>query len=144
MMTEFLDTVKFFEAKHKCVGANMYHWSPAETVLFNKYLARHSHAYDPNFVDFCDIMRKEPVLVRGCYNFSLKSVAAAMYNHGLIQRKYDTDCADGMAAMVIARACYDARDLSGAAFTDLARYNELDCQIMCEIILYFRNTHTSL
>ena len=89
------------------------HWSHAEvTAIENAYNSsrnRHGgHADWPllGWYDFLqNVMRKEPVVVRGAMGFGLKSVANAMRANGLIETGWEDSQVDGLGAMVGAWRC---------------------------------------
>ena len=131
------------------------HWSPAEPVtLHNAYNSawnRHNQPADwPDlgWYDFLQrVMRQEPVVVRGALGFGLKAVANAMHAQGFIETDWADSPVDGLGAMVGAWRCDDEARRSDVPMTSLplmeeiARYNEVDCKVMMEIIRYLRANH---
>ncbi len=127
------------------------HWSPAETSNYESPYesARRRHP-DRNWptLDWYDLLarvvRAEPVVVKNAFSFGLKPVARALYDHGLIDTHWGEGLADGAGAMVGAWvAAREARSrrisLSQTALmTEIARYNEIDCRVMAEILDYLR------
>ncbi len=133
----------------------IFHWSHAEpTVLQNAYNSawnRHGRPADwpeSAWYDFLQkVMRQEPVAVRGALGFGLKAVANSMYSEGLIETHWADSPVDGLGAMVGAwRSDEKARRL-GVPMTkiplmaEIARYNEVDCKAMMEIVRYLRTNH---
>ena len=128
------------------------HWSPAETNAYRSARERHgwpSRWPELSWYDFLTrVVRPEPVAVRGALNFGLKSIARAMHRHGLIETEWvDGNPVDGLGAMVGAWRCNaDARRLE-VKMSDLdlmdhiAEYNEVDCKVMMEIVMYLRSNH---
>ena len=133
----------------------IFHWSHAEpTVLANAYnsaKARHQeHANWPElgWYDFLTkVMREEPVVVRGALGFGLKAVANALHSHGLIETDWADSPIDGLEAMVGAWRCDEEAKAKGVPMSQLplmnevARYNEVDCKVMMEIVRYLRANH---
>ncbi len=130
------------------------HWSHAETstmeTSYNSAVKRHPGNSWPKlrWFDFLsNVMRVEPVVVRGAMNFGLKSVARAMKSHGYIKTIWQDGPTDGLGAMVGAWwSAGEARRLSvDMAQVDLMRgierYNEVDCRVMMEIVAYLRANH---
>ena len=130
------------------------HWSPAETSTFetayNAAKERHPKKEwpSPHWFDFLkQVVKKEPVVVRGPMGFGLKAVARAMRQHGLIQTEWDNGPADGLGAMVGAWWCEDEARRLGCSLNDvslmqeIASYNEVDCKVMMEIVKYLRAYH---
>ena len=131
----------------------LFHWASAEETqlekAYNSARARHGDNADwspLNWYDFWSkIMRTEPVVVRGALGFGLKSVATAMHQHGLIATNWDDDNpVDGRGAMVGAWRCDAEAQEKGIAMTelrlmqDIAKYNEVDCRVMMDIIHWLR------
>ena len=134
--------------------AIVYHWSPAEvSTLESSYNAAMRRHKDKNWLVPCwfdflkNVIRKEPVVVRGALNFGLKSVAKAMFSHGHIETNWEDGPADGLGAMVGAWWCASEAKRLGVNLEDIdlmqeiQKYNEVDCRVMMEIIQYLRHNH---
>ena len=131
------------------------HWSNAEiTHLENAYNSarkRHGeHADWPQlgWYDFLqNVMRKEPIVVRGAMGFGLKAVANAMRANGLIETGWEDSQVDGLGAMVGAWRCdalareNDVPMCEIDLMDEIIRYNEVDCRVMMEIVRYLRMHH---
>ncbi len=132
------------------------HWSKAETSsirdAYNAAIRRHpsqAAAWStPRWFDFLtDVVRAEPVVVRGAWGFGLKKIAQAMWQHGLIQTRWDDGPTDGLGAMVGAWWCAKEaakRQVPLIAIDlmqSIGRYNEVDCKAMMEIVQYLRSHH---
>ena len=131
------------------------HWSQAEPITlhdaYNSAWNRHNQPAD--WPDLCwydflqKVMRQEPVVVRGALGFGLKAVATAMHAQGFVETDWADSPVDGLGAMVGAWRCDDEARRSGVTMTSLslmdeiARYNEVDCKVMMEIIRYLRANH---
>ena len=133
---------------------NVFHWSHAEAstleTAFNSAVNRHPEKTwaSPRWYDLLNrVVKKEPVVVRGALNFGLKSVARALHSHGLIDTPWDAGVTDGLGAMAGAWHC--AKEAAGRGCTlsdtelmdEIARYNEVDCKVMMEIVRYLRANH---
>lgn len=131
----------------------LFHWAPAEVIqletAYNSARARHGdNANWPalNWYDFLSkVVRAEPVAVRSALSFGLKSVAKAMHQNGLIATDWDdNNPVDGMGAMVGAWRCDAVAREKGIPMTelplmqDIAKYNEVDCRVMMDIIRWLR------
>ena len=133
----------------------VFHWSPAEpTALENAHnsaRARHRERADWLPLGWYDLLQKviraEPVTVRGALGFGLKAVANALHSHGLIATNWNDSPVDGLGAMVGAWRCDAEARQTGVSMTELAlmqeiaRYNEVDCKVMMEIVRYLRERH---
>jgi predicted RecB family nuclease len=126
------------------------HWSPAEVsnfeTAYNSAKERHPLRDwpSPRWFDFLgEVVREEPVVIRGALGFGLKAVARALHAHGLIETLWSDGPADGLGAMVGAWWCQQ----QGSTLTELdlmqeiVRYNEVDCRVMMEAVRHFRREH---
>ena len=133
----------------------IFHWAHAEpTTLHNAHNSawnRHHQPDDWPVLDWYDflqkVMREEPVVVRGALGFGLKNVANAMHSQGLIETNWADSLVDGLGAMVGVWRCDEEARRLGVPMTSLplmheiARYNEIDCKVMMEIVRYLRANH---
>ena len=131
------------------------HWAHAEvTAIENAYnSARNRHGEHADWpqlgwYDFLqNVMRKEPIVVRGAMGFGLKAVANAMRANGLIETGWEDSEVDGLGAMVGAWRCDAMAREKGVPMSevdpmsDIVRYNEVDCRVMMEIVRYLRMNH---
>ncbi len=132
------------------------HWSPAETSnlrdAYNAAVKRHPKRavnwFDPRWFDFLkQVIKAEPVVVRGAFAFGLKVVAQAMYNHRFIETLWEDGPADGLGAMAGAWWCNDEAKKLGVPLQEIdlmqsiQKYNEVDCKVMMEIVRYLRLNH---
>jgi len=132
------------------------HWSAAETSnlqdAYNAAIKRHPEREKDwlqlQWFDFLkNVIKAEPVVVRGALAFGLKPVAQAMYNHGLIKTNWQDGPVDGLGAMVGAWSCAKEAARSKSALNavpfmkKIAAYNEVDCKVMMEIVCYLRQNH---
>jgi hypothetical protein len=142
------------------------HWSHAEPTHWDKAIEHHGgieiamergwltpleedDKIKPCWFDLMKVFRDEPIVVKGCMNFSLKNVARSMKDKGMIETIWDSSSpySDGLGAMM---AAYNAsRDskimnitmLETPEMKGVAKYNEVDCKVMYEIITYLRKSH---
>ena len=135
--------------------ARIIHWSQAEPIAldraYNSARARHGADADwpeLGWFDYLrDVIRKEPVAVKGSLAFGLKAVANAMHSHGMITTNWADSPVDGLGAMVGAWRCDEIARNKGLSMTELplmdeiSRYNEVDCKVMMEIVSHLRSNH---
>jgi hypothetical protein len=128
------------------------HWSSAEPVnlesAYNAAHVRHHDAHWPTPLPWFDVLerviRAEPVAVTGAFNFGLKSIAKAMRAAGLISTTWADGPTDGLGAMVATWAAGRAAAVTGIPLSahplmlEIARYNEVDCRVMSEILGWLR------
>jgi len=130
------------------------HWSHAErTWLETAHSAaakRHPEKDwpHPNWFDFLtQVVREEPVVVRGAHGFGLKAVTKAMRQHGLVETEWGDGPTDGRGAMVGAWWCEHEAARRGVdlleleLMRDIRAYNEVDCRAMAAIMQVLRSNH---
>lgn len=165
--TEFSDYVRAEADWFDCPNPLLVHWSNAENWqwenAYGKYegierswiaskktvLNQDQIETEPRWFDLLQIFRKEPVTIKGCLGFGLKEVAGKFAEYGFIKTKWDVNssCVDGTGAMLSAfKASKDARargiklkDMT--LIRDIAKYNEVDCKVVGEIMEYIRKEH---
>lgn len=132
------------------------HWSRAETSslvgAYNAAVKRHPEREkdwkEPRWFDFLtEVIKAEPVVVRGALAFGLKAIAQAMHQLSLIETKWESGPADGLGAMVGALWCASEAAKGGMPLSQIElmksiqEYNEVDCKVMMEIVRYLRRNH---
>jgi len=134
--------------------SRLFHWSPAEvsnlTTAYNSAAPR--HGFPPwdrlPWMDLLNnVVKKQPVTVRGAFGFGLKAVAKAMYQARLIATNWGDGPTDGLGAMIGAWWCNGEAARRSGSMRDLdlmksiEAYNEVDCRVMAEV-LHFLRTRT--
>ena len=127
------------------------HWSLAEESNFERaYESARSRHPDRSWPPLAwydllgRVFRAQPIVVKGAFSFGLKSIARAMRTHGLIETQWGEGLADGAGAMAGAWAAAADSRARGRSLTEspvmqeIARYNEVDCRVMAEILDYLR------
>lgn len=97
-----------------------------------------------NTIEWCDILdvyRDEPVVIKGAFNFSLKTVATALYNNGLIDLTWGADCTNGKDAMVQAWNYYKDGEKNPEIMKSIEEYNQVDCEMLYVLLEYLRENH---
>lgn len=139
------------EAGRDVTDSRLVHWSPAETSNFERAYdnARVRHPdRDWPVLSWFDLLREvvqaEPLVVRGAFSFSLKPIARSLHALGHIQTHWGDGLADGAGAMAGAwNAAIEAKRKGVTlgeteVMGEIARYNEVDCRVMAEILDYLR------
>ena len=141
------------EAVCDLLETRLIHWSIAEQSNFERAYdnARNRHPdrdWPPlPWFDLLEIVQSEPVVVRGAFSSSLKSIARAMRANGLIATDWGAGVADGAGAMAGAwNAALEAKRRGVMlgdtdAMREVASYNEVDCRVMAEILDHLRREH---
>ena len=122
------------------------HWSNAERTVYDKSRERHSYLPQKKMIDLYQVFINEPIVINGALNYSLKTVAKALFNNNLITTIWDntSSCANGLNAMLLAYQVYNDQDsnpLEDLTMKEIKKYNEIDCKCLWEIINYLRENH---
>ena len=126
----------------------IFHWSHAETSSLRQAGYRHPTLMlkwsKLNFFDLWKhVARDEPVVIRGCQNFSLKTMAKALHAHGVITTTWGDGPTDGLGAMVGLwwvhknKGSAEARTL----LREIVHYCGVDCRTMENVVRYLRKNH---
>lgn len=139
LIDSFFDFVKSMDCR-------IFHWSDAEINMMNRANLRHQNRWkneqnDTQWLDFMKVMKNEPIVIKGAFNFSLKSIGKAMYQNRMIDKTWDCTCENGLDCMVIAKNLYSQNkfDRTHPDMVKMIHYNETDCMMIWKIIQYFRN-----
>jgi len=150
---EFIEYIQNLMNEYGCDEPPIFHWSHAEPSAWNRAMQRHSgDSYSwPDFesVDLLKVFHMEPLGIKGCLDYSLKSVAKIFHKYGYIKTIWDgkSSCADGADVAVGAYKIDKEVQQNGTLFTDhplteeIIKYNEIDCKVLQEIITYLRENH---
>jgi hypothetical protein len=122
------------------------HWSQAEKASYDKSRERNILLPQKKMVDLYQVFLNEPIVVKGALNYSLKSIARALFENNLISTIWDTSnsCANGLNAMLLAYKVYNKQDsnpVEDFTMKEIEKYNEIDCKCLWEIINYLRKNH---
>lgn len=135
-----------------------YHWSAAETTFFNNMIERQWEFFDELdrstfdkilFNDVLSIFKYGSIVIKGAYNFSLKTIGTALYDLGLIKShwKNDSSYIDGFSIMMkmnefnkeAVKLNLNLTDFK--EINDVILYNMVDCNVLAEIISFLQNTY---
>lgn len=148
---EFVNFIDTKQREHNVGNSNCYHWAHAERSLWNKTFERHCGQVVGDWAgiewyDLCEVFKKEPVAIKGCFGYGLKSIVKALQNHKFIETGWDSEnqCTDGMTAMVDAYTASKVCRSRGIPLSespvvqDIVKYNEIDCKVLSEILTFLR------
>ena len=125
----------------------IYHWSNAEINFLKRANQRHNTDFilNKNF-DLLKLFKKEPICIKGLYDYKLKNVINIMNKHKLINIKWD-DISNGLEAMILTWK-YNQTAIKNniklheiKKFKSIIDYNHVDCKSMFEIINYLKKNH---
>lgn len=117
----------------------LYHWGNAECSISRRMTERHQIPIERELVDMLDIFKDSvnPIIIKNCYNFGLKTIVNTLYNLGIFSEKYGVGVQDGGDAMVIALHAYTNNTLE--LLEDIKDYNHKDCRVVGMILNFIRN-----
>ena len=126
----------------------IYHWGHAEKTYLENMIQKYPDIKFPNIqlIDLLNYFREEPIIIKGCFNFGLKSVAKSMYKHKFIRTTWeDTD--NGLDAMIKFKEICEYnknKDIPLKRYTeikDIVHYNKIDCIVLAEILMFLRKKY---
>lgn len=144
------------EVQDSQLRVNLYHWGHIEPKAYERAMERHprerfhNKLIVENWVNFYDVMRSEPIVVRGALSFGLKAIVKGMNSNNLIDITYDDQgCANGIEAMAEAVKLYkeleesdsDVKITETEKMISIISYNEVDCKAVYRIIDYLRRNN---
>lgn len=137
-----LDFLNFFQIK---TNYKIWHWGKHEHNVLSKKFFQYIFKGRtlPVLFDLCEVFRNRsyPIIVKNCYNFSIKTISKELYNMKLIQSHYE-ELDSGSDSIIIARNFYENK----SSFDDLMKliqYNNTDCILLREILVCIRNFFNS-
>jgi hypothetical protein len=148
---DFLHYIHNVSKKYGVENPKAWVFSSAEEQCFNNVMLKHPSIakmwkkYSVAWSDLLKIFRETPIVIKGCLNFKLKSIAKAMYEHGFISSIWeDSKVADGQSAMIhTIMSDKDAikKKVKLSTLSDvkvMLHYNEMDVKVLQEILHYLR------
>jgi hypothetical protein len=145
LFNEFYDYINSMLFLYKKKNAKFYHWTSAETTNYNYFKSKHtSHFFNDmnlSFYDLSRVFKTEPIVIKGAYNYSLKTVVRALHGMGYIKTSWDetNKCGDGLTAMFQANKLYDMMEPDNTIMDDIISYNKVDCSSVWELLEFLRN-----
>jgi len=137
IMDNFIDRINALEEKYDC-DSKIYCWSKAEYSFLKNFNKKNNLDYSIDFIDLLEIFKSNCILIKdNIYGFGLKNYVKSMYDHGMINLNYKSECDSGDKSIISALNYYNNNDID--EYWDLIKYNEIDCTIMYEILTYIRN-----
>lgn len=133
VLSEFFECIRSVK---KC-----WYWHADQSAL-QRAMKRHPTLSVPD-VEFCDLYKlfvAEPICVKGCFKFSLKSIVESASAHLLISTKMTSECKSGFIATLKAGELYDQGcDVSTSpVFADIQEYNRFDVTALHDLLTLLR------
>ena len=88
--------------------------------------------------DLSKLFKQEPIVIKNCFNFSLKNIAASLLQHHFITTKLTSECTSGSDAMMLAYEYYKNPSHHLHILNDIETYNTFDCQVLYDILFFLR------
>ncbi len=125
----------------------IYHWGHAEKTYIENIHKRFPDIKLPRMllIDLLYYYRQEPIIIKNCFNFSLKTIGKNMYKHGMIKSTWsETD--NGLDAMIKFKELCLQKDKNIPLkryneISEIIEYNKMDCVILMEILQYLRKKY---
>lgn len=113
----------------------IWHWH-AEEMIWGK--TENKTVF--NWNDLSKLFKEEPIVIKNCFNFGLKEISKAMFNHKMITTKLESECNCGLDASIKAWEVYSkTQDIKNEPIIkDIAKYNEFDVKVLCDILNFLR------
>jgi hypothetical protein len=129
------------------INSRFIHWTKAEPSQYYKCVDKFMLP-NKNFIDLFEVFKKEPIVIKGAFGFSLKDIANAMYKNNMIKTCWPINesikCANGQDALLLGINLYKENNIvreDNNILKVIRDYNEVDCKVLFEIIEYLRSTH---
>jgi hypothetical protein len=139
MFAEFWDYINTMLTRNNKTESIFVHWTDAEPSCYNK-IKNKLNLPIKNFLDLYKLFIKEPIVIKGAFDYSIKTIAKAMYKNKMIKTMWDSKskCSNGLDALIIASKLYsNNKDIKIKDLKDIIYYNEIDCKVLFEIKNYF-------
>ena len=129
---------EFVEFYNEFNNPPVYYWC-AEKNFWNKVCKYHNIDVDIDWNDMLQIFKSEQIVIKNCFGFGLKEITKNMREFGMINTKLQSECSNGMMAMLKAWKCYGlSNPESSPIMKDIEKYNEFDCKALFDIMNYLR------
>ena len=140
----WIQTLKLCENNY----VKIYHWGNAEKIYLLNLKKKYTDIDFPKIIliDLLHFFRSEPIIIKDCFNFGLKSIGKALYKHNLIKTTW-TDTDNGLDAMIrfkdIAEKNKD-KNIPLKRYSEIKKiiyYNQIDCVVLMEILQFLREKY---
>ena len=124
----------------------VWYWH-AEQSQIHRLIKRHPSLtrrfMKQSWYDLCYLFKSEPIVIKGVYDFSLKSIAKKIQEYGMINARIVSECDSGMNAMMKAYDAYTLNDIvmKHKIIDDIKQYNKFDVESLYEILYYIIHNH---
>ena len=145
LLKEFVSYIKMLETSYNS-KAIFYHWSNAEPCYIGKALTQYGlEKKEFKWVDLMKVFMQEPIVMRGVFDFKLKSITNKLSECGYISNNYcNLECQDGLSALYLMYKYYNISyeeasiEEKKTIKSDLIKYNKMDCEVLKDILYFIR------
>lgn len=136
---------EFVKAVRQLRDPWLFYWY-ADKMMWNRATKRHNKTFHlnlKNWYDLYNVFKDEPIVIKGCFDFKLKSIIKSLNENELIDFSYnDSEVTNGMDAQIIAWNYYNNKDNYESEFNDVLYYNKLDCHALYFIYKFLSKIST--
>jgi hypothetical protein len=136
----FTETINFINKKAKKYHTKnpfLYHWGDYEPTQWNRVTAEHIL---PNlqaiWYNLHRVFLEQPIAIKNCFDYSLKSVVPALHDGGLIEHTWETSMT-GKDSTGVALKHYKSKN--SCEWEEFKKYNQTDCRVLYDIINLLRS-----
>ncbi len=124
-------------AKYHTKNPFLYHWGDYETTQWYRVTSEHVL---PNlqaiWYNLHRVFLEQPIAIKNCFDYSLKSVVPALHKHGLIDHTWETNLT-GKDSTSVALKHYKSKN--SREWEEFKKYNQTDCRVLYDIITLLRS-----
>ena len=138
---DFLNFYKSLE------NPKIFYWYAEKNIWKNNILKKYPEfsniIVESDFIDIYRIFRQEPIVIKGCFNYGLKTISQKMNEHNMINISLDTNCKSGRDAMLHAYKVYKNKMTSESdkILKDITDYNKFDVEALYQILNFLRKNY---
>ena len=126
----------------------IYHWGHAEKTYLQNLKDKYKDIIFPKLmlIDLLQFFRSEPIIVKDCFDFGLKTIGKALHKHGLIHTTW-TDTDNGLDAMIKFKEISEMNHHKQiplkrySEIKEIIHYNQVDCIVLMEILQFLRDKY---
>ena len=131
---------EFYDFYKELGSPPMYYWC-AEKSFLKRSCKEHNIQLSIDMYDMCELFKDNYISITGCFGYGLKEIVKVMKYNNLIDTKLESECRNGMMAMIKAFKCYEnsKKPHRHPIMKDISKYNEFDCKAIFDINHWIRN-----
>lgn len=136
IFTKAINFINKKSSKYKVKNPMLFHWGDYEPVQWDRVSATHIlPKLQATWYNLHRVFLEEPIAIKDCFDYSLKSVVPALHKHGLIDNTWDTKLT-GKDSTSVALKYYKSGNKR--EWEEFKVYNQMDCRVLYDIIELLR------